>query len=304
MRSPPAPATPPGILRIQRVAPSPPPRVVADTGLSCRIGNRSGVIARRWGPGARPPSAEPRPAMGGQTPFLLRGLHNACGSAADDRAAPATPGASRSGQMLTLPDTILAGLLGTEHNSSRVVHYVSLQAVKSAVAAHRRGLGTPRGERAYAALTEAQRHRLSEAGARLRRDWSAFKATLVEQAVDALPADCSDGERRSCREQASACAGYPPAQLPGVRFFRAPLQRAGALAPMKPAIMAWLTLHVQAVQNLDRRPANGAGGPANDAQVYLADMERVLEGPFREALEEASLYRIFNALHRLDIEPR
>lgn len=228
-------------------------------------------------------------------PFLLHGIQNAVPDGTAQHGCPASNGGAD--QLLHMPEPLLAALLGDEHGSPHVVHYVPVDTLQNTFEDHHRPASSPRGQALYAALPETHRQQLDIAAQELLRQWRTLPSVLLQQTSSQIPAFLS---RAATSSQQTSASGATPADFtPHVsrKLFQELLSRQGALLSLKPAIIEWLLAHVSALRHMDESTNTASPRSHEEADAaYLAEMERALSGTLQDALKIPTLARLLHAL--------
>ena len=236
-------------------------------------------------------------------PFLLRGIQNAAPDSTAQRGCPASTGGAD--QLLHMPEPLLVTLLGDEHGSAHVVHYVPVDTLQNTFEDHHRLASNPRGHQLYAALDETHRQRLDIAAQELLQQWRTLRLVLMQQASSQIPAF------RPCAATASqqtSASGATPADFTtqlSRKLFQDLLNREGALMSLKPAVLEWLLAHVRALRHMDESTNTASARSHEEADAaYLAEMDRALSGTLQDALKIPTLARLLRALLDATRAPR
>lgn len=228
-------------------------------------------------------------------PFLLRGIQNAAPDSAAQRGCPAST--SGTDQLLHMPEPLLVSLLGDEHGSPHVVHYVCVDTLQSTFEDHHRLTANTRGHQLYAALDETHRQRLDTAAQELLQQWRTLGSILLQQASSQIPASQPYAATSS---QQNSASGAIPADFTAPlsrRLLQDLLNRQGALLSLKPAVLEWLFAHVRALRHMDESNNTASTRTHEEADAaYFAEMDRALSGTLQDALKVPTLARLLHAL--------
>ena len=144
----------------------------------------------------------------------------------------------------------------------------------------------------------AQEHAVLKACSwQLRAGWRDFQDALVAHAVSDLDASWPPSARRVFELSAhQLLLDKPPSELLAQPVFAEYLGRPGCLQLLLPAAMKWLEAHTAVLErwNIER---TGASDVSTGKHAYLAEMATLLGGRYDQALGNATLLKIFNALH-------
>lgn len=170
------------------------------------------------------------------------------------------------------------------------------------VRAQREGVGAPPTHVAVDPICSppltAQENAVLEACSwQLRDGWRMFKHALVAHALSDLDASWPPAARRVFELSAQQLLmDKAPSELLAQPVFAEYLGRPGCLRPLLPAAMKWLEAHTAVLERWDIE-RTGASDVSTGKHAYLAEMATLLGGRYEQALGNATLLRIFNALH-------
>lgn len=144
----------------------------------------------------------------------------------------------------------------------------------------------------------AQEHAVLKACSwQLRAGWRDFQDALVAHAVSDLDASWPPSARRVFELSAhQLLLDKPPSELLAQPVFAEYLGRPGCLQLLLPAAMKWLEAHTAVLERWDIE-RTGASDVSTGKHAYLAEMATLLGGRYDQALGNATLLKIFNALH-------
>lgn len=144
----------------------------------------------------------------------------------------------------------------------------------------------------------AQEHAVLKACSwQLRAGWREFQDALVAHAVSDLDASWPPSARRVFELSAhQLLLDKPPSELLAQPVFAEYLGRPGCLQLLLPAAMKWLEAHTAVLERWDIE-RTGASDVSTGKHAYLAEMATLLGGRYDQALGNATLLKIFNALH-------
>ncbi len=267
-----------------------------------RMANRNSPLSSAHAPSMGSPQQQTQAVthLTARAPLLLQGISNTAATAnSNSQSRPAD--ANRGHVALRMPEPFMARLLGAEHASPDVVHYVPLTTIQEAMRDREPAGASATGLALHDALDEAHRRRIARAADELLRQWEALKAKgpppLFPPAPGAQPAaslvlgSSADAADRMPALQASAAT------------LRAIMNRENIFARLKPAILAWLREHVAAVQHAAGATAADPSKANEAAGEYLASMERAMDGRLVDMLQQPTLARIIDALQSTSVTP-
>lgn len=144
----------------------------------------------------------------------------------------------------------------------------------------------------------AQEHAALEACSwQLRHGWRMLQNDLVAHALSDLDASWPPSARRDFELSArQLLLDKAPSELLAQPVFAAYLDRPGCLRPLLPAAIKWLEAHTAVLERWDIE-RSGASDVSTGKHAYLAEMATLLGGRYDQALGNATLLKIFNALH-------
>jgi len=146
-------------------------------------------------------------------------------------------------------------------------------------------------------LTAQEHSALGACSWQLRHAWRAFQDDLVAHAVSDLDASWPPSARRVFELSArQLLLDKAPSELLAQPVFAEYLGRPGCLQSLLPAAMKWLEAHTAVLERWDIE-RSGASDVSIGKHAYLAEMATLLGGRYDQALGNATLLKIFNALH-------